>query len=153
MTLAKLSKDFRGLTEVTITYNTTNIDTPPSFIGDDFKYNVYVTGTHYIPAGRRARADSRSCDGGPSPSPWGDGPPSEPGSAASRGHRGCGRLVGGRRHQLRVHLLELLDHRGGRDDPVRVGLPRRLLLAQVPAALRWSGVPWLWKQSPMEASR
>lgn len=48
MDLAVLSKDFRGLTEVTITYNQTNtIDTPPAFIGDDFKYNVYLKGTGY----------------------------------------------------------------------------------------------------------
>jgi hypothetical protein len=46
MDLAVLSRDFRGLTEVTITYNQTNtIDTPPAFIGDDFKYNVYLKGT------------------------------------------------------------------------------------------------------------
>ena len=130
MTLVKLSKDFRGLTEVTITYNTTNIDTPPSFIGDDFKYNVYVTGTHYIPAGQtHSRRQPLSPTAGRLPRPGGDGPPAEPGSAASRGQRRCGRLVGGRRHQLRVFLLELLDHRGGRDDPVRVALARRLLLA------------------------
>ena len=48
MDLAVLSKYFKGLTEVTITYNQTNtVDTPPAFIADNFKYNVYLKGTGY----------------------------------------------------------------------------------------------------------
>ena len=42
MSLAWLD-GFTDLTEVTITYNQTNTgDAPPAFIGDDFKYKVYL---------------------------------------------------------------------------------------------------------------
>lgn len=43
MLKAKLNHKFRLLTSVAITYDQTNsIDTPPAFLGDDFKYTVYL---------------------------------------------------------------------------------------------------------------
>ena len=42
MVKAKLSKDFVGLTRVEITYSESQFDTPPAFLGDDFKYTVYL---------------------------------------------------------------------------------------------------------------
>lgn len=45
MSLAKLDKEFSFLTEVDFTYEAAEgIDTPPSFLGDDFVYAVYLKG-------------------------------------------------------------------------------------------------------------
>jgi hypothetical protein len=49
MLLATLNSDFKGLTQVNITYTQSDtIDAPPAFIGDNFEYLVYLEdGKHW----------------------------------------------------------------------------------------------------------